>query len=70
MTRTSAPAAAAWASAVTVTEAPVSWARRSAAARTDGSGRKPSGAATVTWIPAVTPPSSSEWAMLLAPSPK
>ena len=31
---------------------------------------RPSGAATVTCTPAVTPPSISEWAMLLAPSPK
>ena len=35
-----------------------------------GSGSKPAGAAIVTCMPAVTPPSSSECAMLLAPSPK
>jgi len=58
------------ASVVTVTEAPVSAARRSAAATTAGSGVKPSGAAIVTWMPAVTAPSIRECAMLLAPSPK
>jgi len=53
-----------------VTAAPVSAARRSAAASTDGSGPNPLGAAIVTSMPAVTPPSISECAMLLAPSPK
>ena len=47
----------------------VSLARRRAASTNCGSGRS-AGAAMVTWMPAVTPPSISECAMLLAPSPK
>ena len=41
-----------------------------AAARTAGSGANPSGAQIRTCRPAVTPPSSSECAMLFAPSPR
>jgi hypothetical protein len=66
----SAPAAAACGSAVTVTDAPVAAARCSAAVNTDGLGVNSAGAAIVTWMPALTPPSNSECAMLLAPSPK
>src|SRR5690606_7785872 len=70
VTRACAPRAAATGSPVTVMFAPVSAARLRAASSTQGRGSKPAGAAMVTSSPAVTPPSSSECAMLLAPSPK
>ena len=68
---TSAPSAAACGSSTTG-DRPAGLRRpaSAASARTAGSGTKPSGARDATCIPAVTPPSSSEWAMLLAPSPK
>ncbi|SKU04627.1 Uncharacterised protein [Mycobacteroides abscessus subsp. abscessus] len=70
MTSTSAPATAERGSAVTDTEAPVVAATFSASATYLACGANPLGAAMVTWIPAVTPPSINEWAILLAPSPR
>ena len=69
VTSTSAPSVAPG-SSVTVTEPPVSTARAPASSTTAASGVKPVGAAIRTCMPAVAPPSSSDWAMLLAPSPR
>ena len=70
VTTTSAPSTAACGSATSAALPPVSSARAFASRSTVASGVKPSGAHTRTCSPAVTPPSSSECAMLFAPSPR
>ena len=65
-----APFTAARGSSVRVTEPPVRSAIAVASATIWGSGRWGAGEAMRTSIPAVTPPSRYECAMLLAPSPR